>query len=229
MLGQLRQRFTAKKERFAEETQERIRQYATLERQAALQDMKQKHESQTLLNQAVSEYLTTVHPSFLLHPDVHRAVLNMLFARSEGTFSMSISMTKEMRKAYSFYHNDLKPFIVALEERGFRLNGNEELFLTSLLTKLRETNYRMLSERYGDFISIEMSLSDAFYRYFVVVPRESRFESGHLDFFATYLNHKKIEDFTWTKNKMKRQLRQFAKQHKHLSRKTSDQQLAKLG
>ncbi|PRO65371.1 hypothetical protein [Alkalicoccus urumqiensis] len=214
MFTGLKSRFEEKRAFLSRQTQDRIEQFASFERQQSLIEMERSQSQQSILNQEIGKYLKTVHPTFLLKQDVHRALLNMLYSRSEGTFNMNLSMTKEMRKAYSFYHNELKIFIALLERRGFRMEGREELFMQTFLTKLRENNYRYLSDVYGDFVPENASIAGAFEAYIDAVDRKDKYESGHLDFFATYLNQKGIADFTWTKNKMKRKLKQYEKAHK---------------
>lgn len=208
-------KFEAKRAVWAQETQQRITEYAELERELAMLEMKQNEKMQSLLNTGVEKYLKTVHPSFLLKPDIYRALLNMLYSRSEGTVSINMSMTKEMRKAYSFYHNELKFFINSLEKEGYQLEGNEETFLTSLLSKLRENNYRHCINQYGDFVPSGSSLFQAFDRYFEVVENEFKYEPGNVDFFASYLNHKEIVNYSWTKSHLKRNLKQYEKANKH--------------
>lgn len=215
MFHNLKEKFEAKRAVWAEQTQQRINEYAELERKSSLMEMKRKEKLQTLLNTEVEKYLRTVHPTFLLKPEVNRALLNMLHARSEGTVSINLSMTKEMRKAYSFYHNELKVFIDLLERKGFKMEGKEELFLTSFLAKLRENNYRLCLDVYGDFVPDNASLFEAFDRYFDVVEDEFKYESGNVDFFASYLNYKGIADYIWTKGRLKRKLKQYEKANKH--------------
>lgn len=214
MFAELKTRLNQKRAVWSQETQERIEQYAAYERQRSMKEMDRKQAQQSILNQEVEKYLRTVHPTFLLKPETHRALLNMLYARSEGTFNVNLSMTKDMRRAYSFYHDELKVFLSLIERKGFQTEGQEELFLQSFLTKLRENNYRSLSEAYGDFVPEEASVTEAFERYIDTVAEGNKYESGHLDFFATYLNHKGIADFTWTKGRMKRKLKHYEKAHK---------------
>ncbi|NJP36928.1 hypothetical protein [Alkalicoccus luteus] len=211
MLTSLKTKISQKRAVWMQETQERIEQFAQFEQKRSLEELERSQSQQFILNQEVGRYLKTVHPTFLLKPEVHRALLNLLYARAEGRFSMSISMTEEMRKAYSFYHNELKIFITLLGRRGFQIEGQEELFLQTFLTKLRENNFRRLLDVYGDFIPEDALITEAFARYVDTVDASSKYESGHLDFFATYLNHKNIADFTWTKGRLKRKLKQFDK------------------
>ncbi|ADH98749.1 hypothetical protein [Salisediminibacterium selenitireducens] len=215
MFQVLRSKLEAKRAVWSQETQQRIAEYAELEKQSALLEMERKESVQSLLNTEIGKYLRTEHPTFLLKPDVYRALLNMLHTRSEGTFNVSLTMTKDMRRAYAYYHNELKYFIDVIERKGFRLDGQEELFLNSFLTKLRENNYRYNLEQYGDFIPEHTSLIQAFDAYLEVMDTHEYLDSGKLDFFATYLNHKDIADFTWTKSKLKRKLKQYLKSHKH--------------
>lgn len=215
MFQVLRNKLEAKRAVWSQETQQRIAEYAEFEKQSALLEMERKESVQSLLNAEIGKYLRTEHPTFLLKTDVYRALLNMLHTRSEGTFNVSLTMTKDMRRAYSYYHNELKYFIDVLERKGFKLDGQEELFLESFLTKLRENNYRYNLEQYGDFIPENASLIQAFDAYLEVMDTHEYLDSGKLDFFATYLNHKDIADFTWTKSKLKRKLKQYLKSHKH--------------
>ncbi|MDQ0254959.1 hypothetical protein J2S74_002341 [Evansella vedderi] len=213
MFQTLMKKFEAKRAVLAAETQQRIAEYAEQERLEALRRMKKEEEQQRILNEEVEKYLRTVHPSFLLKPEVYQALLNMLLARSEESFSVSITMTSEMRKAYSFYHNELKYFIKLLERKGFEFTSNEEVFLNTFLTKLREKNYHLCLERYGDFLPEGINLADAFELYFDVVEDQFKYDSGNVDFFAVYLNHKGITDAHWTKSKLKKKLKQYEKSH----------------
>lgn len=214
MLAELKTRFEEKRAVWSKETQERIERFSAMEQRRSLEDMEREQSQQFILNQEVGKYLKTVHPTFLLKKDVNQALLNLLYARTEGTFSMNISMTKEMRKAYSFYHNELKIFIALLERKGFQMAGQEKLFLGTLLTRLRENNYRYLSEIYEDFVPENATVTEAFEFYIDQMSYENKYESGHLDFFALYLNEKNIADFTWTKSGLKRRLKQFEKANK---------------
>ncbi|SDO12947.1 hypothetical protein [Alkalicoccus daliensis] len=211
MFAGLKTRIEEKRALWSKETQERIERFAAFERRRSLEDMEREQSQHFILNQEVGKYLKTVNPTFLIKPEVNRALLNMLYARSEGTFSINMSMTKEMRKAYSFYHNELKVFIELIERKGFRMEGQEKFFMENFLTKLRENNFRYLTEVYGDFVPAEASITEAFELYLETVDFENKYESGHLDYFATYLNQKGIADFTWTKGRMKRKLKQFEK------------------
>lgn len=214
MFQSFKNKLEAKRAVWSEDTQQRIAKYAEEERNEALIQMEKNERVQSILNTEVEKYLRTVHPSFLLKPEVHRALLNMLYARSEGTVSINMTMTKEMRKAYSFYHNELKIFISLLERKGFVLEGYENTFLTTLLAKLRENNYRACLENYGDFVPEDSTLTKAFDLYFEVVEEDFKYNSGSVDFFAIYLNHKNIIDFTWTKSRLKRKLKQYEKANK---------------
>ncbi|PYZ93821.1 hypothetical protein CR194_11795 [Salipaludibacillus keqinensis] len=214
MFQQLKNKFEAKRAVWSQETQQRMTEYAELERKTALLEMKRNEKMQSLVNTEVEKYLRTVHPTFLLKPDVSRALLNMLHARSEGTVSININMTKEMRKAYSFYHSELKIFLNLLERKGYVIEGSEETFLNTFLTKLRENNYRLCLDIYGDFVPEGATLFEAFDRYFDIVEDDYKYESGNVDFFASYLNQKNI-DFSWTKGRLKRKLKQYEKANKH--------------
>jgi len=215
MFTSLKNKFEAKRAVWMQETQQRITEYAVVERQSALLEMQKNEKMQSLLNTEVEKYLRTVHPTFLLKPDVHHAVLNMLYSRSEGTVSINMNMTKEMRKAYSFYHNELKFFLSLLERKGFEVVGNEETFLTTFLTNLRENNYQLCMNLYGDFVPNGSSLFEAFDLYFVVIEDEYKYAPGNLDFFAAYLNQKEIVNYSWTKGRLKRKLKQYEKTNKH--------------
>ncbi|MCR6095453.1 hypothetical protein HXA31_11415 [Salipaludibacillus agaradhaerens] len=215
MFQNLKEKFEAKRAVWAEETQARINNYAILERRKMLAEMKRKETLQSLLNSEVSKYLKTVLPTFLLKPEASRALLNMLHARSEGTVSINLNMTKEMRQTHLFYHNELDVFITLLERKGFVLEGNEDLFLTSFLTTLREYNYRLCIDVYGDFVPDDASLLEAFDRYFETVEDKFKYESGNVDFFAAYLNQKGIVDGNLTKSRLKRKLKQYEKANKH--------------
>ncbi|MBU9721053.1 MULTISPECIES: hypothetical protein [Bacillaceae] len=209
MFQTLKKKFEAKQAVWAAETQRRIREYAEQERKASLEKMEKEQMLQRILNEEVNKYLRTVHPTFLLKPEAYKALLNMLHARSEGLMSLSITMTKEMRKVYSFYHNELEIFLKLLEKKGFKLEGKEDLFLTTFLNTLRENNYKKCLEHYGDFVPEGSSILEAFERYFDVVDDHLKYESGNVDFFATYLNRKEIADFTWTKSRLKRKLKHY--------------------
>ncbi|AOM82111.1 hypothetical protein [Salisediminibacterium beveridgei] len=215
MFQVLKNKLEAKRAVWSQETQERIAEYAEFEKKSALIEMEKKESVQTFLNAEIGKYLRTEHPTFLLKPDVYRAVLNMLYSRSEGTFNVSLTMTKDMRRAYSYYHNELKYFIDILEKKGFKFEGREQLFLNSFLTKLRENNFRYNLDQYGDFLPENASLIESFDAYLELMDTYEYLDSGKLDFFATYLNHKDIADFTWTRSKLKRMLKQYLKSHKH--------------
>ncbi|CAM3981000.1 hypothetical protein [Alkalicoccus chagannorensis] len=214
MFASMKTKLESKRAVLAEQTQQRIEQFAQFERQQSLEEMERQQSQQSILNQEVGKYLKTVHPAFLLKSEVNRAVLNMIYSRSEGTFNMNVSMTKEMRKAYSFYHNELKIFLSLLERKGFNLEGQEELFMQSFLTKLQENNFRYLADTYGEFVSENASITEAFEAYLDTVDRGSRYEIGHLDFFSSYLNQKGIVSFSWTTSRLKRKLRQYERAHK---------------
>ncbi|WP_078594954.1 hypothetical protein [Evansella clarkii] len=214
MFQTIKNRFEAKRAVWSEQTQQRIAEYAKQEQSASLRKMDMEEKQQRLLNEEVDKYLKTVHPAFLLKPEVNKALLNMLHARSEGTVSINLNMTKEMRKAYSFYHNDLKIFLQLLERKGFKVSGNEELFLNTFLTKLREKNFRVNFDQYGDFLPESVTLADALELYFDTVEAENKYDSGKIDFFAVYLNQKGITDIPLTKSRLKRKLKQFERANK---------------
>ncbi|MBU9713754.1 hypothetical protein [Evansella tamaricis] len=213
MFQTLIRKFEAKQAVWAKETQQRIMEYAEQERMRALEEMEQEQQRQHFLNVEVDKYLRTVHPTFLLKPEAYKALMNMLLARSEGLVSLSVTMTKEMRKVYSFYHNELVIFLRLLEKKGYQLAGKEEEFLTTFLTKLRENNYKQCLEQYGDFVPENATILEAFELYFDVVE-DFKYDSGNVDFFATYLNTKGIADFTWTKARLKRKLKQYENANK---------------
>lgn len=215
MFQNLKNKIEAKRAVWAQETQQRIAEYAELERESALLKIQRMEKMQLLLNTEVEKYLRTVHPTFLLKPDVYHALLNMLYSHSEDAVSINMSMTKEMRKAYSFYHNELKVFLSLLERKGYQLEGNEETFLTTLLTNLRENNYQYCINQYGDFVPSGSSLFEAFDRYFEMVEDEFKYASGNVDFFAVYLNQKGIVNYSWTKVSLKKHLKQYEKANKH--------------
>src|SRR5690554_6060103 len=124
MFQNLMRKFEAKRAVWTRETEQRIKEYAELERQTTLKRMEWEQKQQVLLNEEVRKYLRTVHPSFLLKPEIYKALLNMLHARSEGSASVNINMTKDMRKTYAYYHNELKVFLKLLERKGYILTGN---------------------------------------------------------------------------------------------------------
>ncbi|UCZ52358.1 hypothetical protein LGQ02_16135 [Bacillus shivajii] len=214
MFQTLKEKFEAKRAVWAEETQQRIAQYAEQEQLSSLKSMNKEEQEQNFLNVEVEKYLKTVHPAFLLKPEVTKAIFNMLHARSEGTVSININMTKEMRKAYSFYHNELKVFLRLLERKGFCLEGNEEKFLTTIITKLREKNYHECLEQYGDFLPENATIVEAFECYLETVEKERKYDCGKLDFFTSYLNQKGIAGITWSPAKLKRKLKQFERMNK---------------
>ncbi|MDG5787753.1 hypothetical protein QA612_09600 [Evansella sp. AB-P1] len=214
MFQNLMKKFETKRAVWAQETQQRIMEYAEQERLEALKRMEFEENQKSILNNEVEKYLRTVHPAFLLKPEVYKAVLNMLHARSEGTVSVNINMTKDMRKAYNYYHNELKVFLRLLEKKGYNFTGNEEVFLNTFITKLREKNYRQCFDQYGDFVPKQSTIFEAFDCYFEVVDDKEKYDSGHVDFFAIYLNQKGIVDFHWTKSRLKRKLKQYEKMHK---------------
>ena len=98
MFQNIKNKFEAKRAVWAEQTQQRIAEYAEQEQKSALEKMDKEERKQRILNEEVGKYLKAVHPTFLLKPEAHKALLNMLHARSEGTVSINFNMTKEMRK-----------------------------------------------------------------------------------------------------------------------------------
>ncbi|MFA9559095.1 hypothetical protein ACERII_17430 [Evansella sp. AB-rgal1] len=216
MFQNLVKKFEAKRAVWAQETQQRIMEYAEQERKAQLERMEKEAEQQRLLNEGVEKYLRTVHPTFLLKPEAYKALLNMLHARSEGSSSINMNMTKEMRKTYTFYNREFKVFLTLLEKKGYKLTGNEETFLNTFLTKLRENNYHLCLEKYGDFLPENVTLTEAFERYFEVMDDENKYDSGNIDFFAVYINQRGITETHWTKMSLKKKLKQFEKSNEDI-------------
>ncbi|SDH05107.1 hypothetical protein SAMN05192534_101448 [Alteribacillus persepolensis] len=213
MLKAMKEKFNQKRNVWAQETAQRIEEYAEQQRLASLRYMKKQEEINQLLHQEIEKYLYTIHPSFLLNPDVVRALHNRLIARSQGRFSVSLHVTSEMRLALDFYNTDLSVFIRLLEKKGFQLKGNEERFLTALLNKLSENNYRMYIERYGDFVQSHHTLQDAMYQYLERVEDYNKIDSGRLDFLHKYLVNKGLLSSDFSRKKMKRLVKSFDKMY----------------
>ncbi|MFB4165949.1 hypothetical protein ACE1TI_19655 [Alteribacillus sp. JSM 102045] len=213
MLKAMKHKFNQKRAVWAEETAQRIEEYAEQQRTASLEKMRKEEELNHLLHHEIEKYLYTIHPSFLLNPDVVKALHNRLIARSQGRFSISLHVTSEMRLALDFYNSDLSIFIRLLENKGFELKGNEERILTALLNKLSENNYRMYFDRYGDFVSENNSLQNAIYNYLKMVEDHSKYDSGRLDFLHKYLINKGLLSPEFTKKKMKKLVKSFDKMY----------------
>ncbi|WP_100398640.1 hypothetical protein [Bacillus sp. FJAT-44742] len=213
MLGTLKERMTWQRQKWAEETKERIREYAEFQRLESLKEIEKEEKTNEILHQEIDRYLKTAHPSFLLKPEVARALLNRLYARSSGRSSLSIHITREMRKASAFYNKEMVIFIMLLERKGVTFEGNEEKFMTIFMNKLSENNYRYCMEKYGDFVSEYESLEDAMYHYLEAVEENDKYESGHVDFFTKYLINKGILPAVTVKSKMRRRLKEFEHLH----------------
>ncbi|MBU8907559.1 hypothetical protein [Desertibacillus haloalkaliphilus] len=211
MFGALKKKFEEKRQSLSQETQQRIQEFAERQREEALAIAKREEEESRTIIADVDKYLSTTHLSFLLKPEISKAVLNMLYARSEGRKSPILQMTKEMRKAHMFYHKELSIFIRILEKKGVTLKGNEERFFTIFMNKLSENNFNACYDRYGDFIRKGASLEEAIAHYLEVVEEEFKFESGRLDFFAKYLIEKNIVSSSFNKSKLKKKIKAFEK------------------
>ncbi len=213
MLKAMKHKFYQKKSVWAEETAKRIEEYAEQQRLESLEKMKKEEDLSHLLHHEIEKYLYTIHPSFLLNPDVVRALHNRLIARSQGRFSVSLHVTSEMRLALDFYNSDLSVFIRLLEKKGFQLKGNEQRLLTALLNKLSENNYRTYLERYGDFVDENLSLQSAVYKYLERVEDHNKYDSGRLDFLHKYLINKGLLMPDFTIKKMKKLVKSFDKMY----------------
>ncbi|MFZ4452362.1 hypothetical protein [Salibacterium aidingense] len=213
MLKAMKQKLDQKRVLWAEGTAQRIEEYAEKERQESIRKMKREEETNHLLHQEIEKYLHTIHPSFLLNPDVARALHNRLLARSEEKFSFSLHVTSEIRLALDFYQSDLSIFIRLLEKKGFQLKGNEERFLTALLNKLSENNYRFYLERYGDFVNNADTLEDAVCKYLEKAENKKKYESGRFDFLTKYLINKELLAPDCTKKQVKKLVKSLEKKH----------------
>lgn len=209
-----KRKFAAKQAVWARETQQRIAEYAEHERQEIMEKLSREQQEWLVFNNEINNYLKTVQPVFLLKPEVCKALLNLLYARSDGTAGASVSLTKEVRKAYAFYHKELKVFLNLLERKGCSIQGKEERFLTMFMAKLRERNYQSHLEYYSDIIPGQCSVTEAFAMYFEAVEEENTYESGHVDFFATHLKNKRIVDAGLPLSRLIRNLKQYEKENK---------------
>ncbi|SFE35784.1 hypothetical protein [Alteribacillus iranensis] len=213
MLKAMRERFNQKRAEWAVETQQRIEEYAEQTRAQTLKKMQEEEEMNTMLHHEIDKYLDTIHPSFLLNPDVSRSLYQRLLARSQGRTPISLSLTSEMRLALDFYHSDLSIFIRLLEKKGFKWRGNENKFLSALLNKLSENNYRRYMDRYGDFAMEGQSLEEALLKYLEVVEDHNKFESGRIDFLNKYLINKGLLASDYTNKKLKKLVKTVGKLH----------------
>ncbi|WP_125555795.1 hypothetical protein [Salibacterium salarium] len=213
MLKAMKQKLDQKRVILAEGTAQRIEDYAESQHREALEKMKREEAVNHLLHQEIDKYLYTIHPSFLLNPDAASALQNRLIARSQGKLSFSLHVTSEMRLAHDFYNTDLSVFVRLLEKKGFSLLGNEGRFLTALLNKLSENNYRIYEDRYGSFINKHDTLYDAVYKYLEMADDKNKYESGRIDFLNKYLINKGLLEPDYTKKKLRKLMKSLEKKH----------------
>ncbi|MFB5661758.1 hypothetical protein [Alteribacillus sp. HJP-4] len=213
MLKAIRQKFEEKRASWALETENRINEYSVQKRADALSKLKKEEEINHLLHQEMENYLYTIHPSFLLKPEVAKALHNRLLARSQGKFCVAVHVTSDMRMALDFYNSDLSIFIRLLEKKGFKLNGNEERFLTAFLNKLSENNYRLFMDRFGDFVNEHDNIDAAFIKYLELVEDHRKYDHGQLDFLNKYFINKGVVAPDCTKRKLKKLVKSFEKAH----------------
>ncbi|RSL33739.1 hypothetical protein D7Z54_08570 [Salibacterium salarium] len=213
MLKAMKQKLNHKRIMLAEGTAQRIEDYAENQHREAFEKMKREETANHLLHQEIDKYLYTIHPSFLLNPDAAKVLQNRLLARSQGKFFFSFHVISEMRLATDFYNTDLSIFIRLLEKKGFQLTGNEDRFLTALLNKLSENNYRIYVDRYGYFVNENDTLQDAVYKYLEIADDKNKFESGRIDFLIKYLINKGLLSPDYTKKKMVKLIKSLEKRH----------------
>ncbi|WP_240375508.1 hypothetical protein [Bacillus piscicola] len=201
MLKAWRERIYAKRSEWSREKQQCPEEYAGM------------NKDEEMLHLEVEKYLYTIHPSFLLNPDVTRALHNWLLAYSQGRSIISLHVSSEMRIAFDFYKTDLSEFIRLLEKKGFTFTGNEERFLMVLLNKLSDKNYHRYLARYGDFVQEIRSLEKAVFRYLEVVDDRNRLESGRIDFLHNYLIHRGLLPSSYTTKKTKKLVKSLNKMY----------------
>lgn len=204
MLKAMKQKWMDKRDQLARQTEERIQGYNT-DLQVQMRQRRENDDwTDDLLNKDIEKYLYTIHPSFLLNDRVNRALYNRLLARAQGKYSLTLSVTSEMKLALDFYNTDLAVFLRLIEKKGFQLQGNEERFLLTLMNRLSENNYRMYKERYSELDAHNASLSDAVTSYLQQVPRAYQLETGRLDFFYKFLISEGLLPAGTTKKKLKK-------------------------
>ncbi|WP_018922341.1 hypothetical protein [Salsuginibacillus kocurii] len=213
MFNVIKERIQEQRSRWIKETQERIQEYAELER---IEAERRKHEEtyqQDLLNEELDRFVRSTQPSFCLHPEVTKSYRHRLYAYTNESSHFGLAVSKEMKKAHRFFNKDLMIFIKLLERKGFPMKGNEERFMEAFIQKVRTEHHEKVEAVYGEIVLEHSTLSEAFASYLEVLPDEEVFVSGNLDYLHQQLIAYEIIPSRRTFCQLKRHLKEYMSQH----------------
>jgi hypothetical protein len=168
-------------------------------------------EEQNILNKELDKYLSTVHPTFLLVPEVKKALYQILHARSYGT-NLEVTLTEELFETLmSFYNQELNIFLKLLENKGYTLKGREKEFVDSMISKIEEINYLTHLNKYGDFVDENDNLKAACYKFFELSGADNIYDAGVLSFILRYFYNKGVTSEEYNVWKFSEKLEEYFK------------------
>ncbi|QQK79971.1 hypothetical protein HUG20_08780 [Salicibibacter cibi] len=195
---------------------QRLQTFARRRRQLNVHDRIRENKNLAILEREMPRFLTMSMPVFLLRPEMERQLHQFLQTVDRNRVPSKLFFKKNARDQARFYHKDLFVFIKYLRKQGFDLNGHEALFAHVLLNHLAIISFQHMQKRYGLLTLRGDSLTDVFDRYLHLVNETDYYHIDHLEYLRQNLISKRMIPVTMTHNKLKRQLKQYEKNHEDL-------------
>ncbi|QDI90023.1 hypothetical protein EPH95_01570 [Salicibibacter halophilus] len=195
---------------------QRLQTFARWRRQMNVHERIRENEQLAILEREMPRFINMTMPVFLLRPEMERKLHQFLQTADQQRISSKQFFKKSGHDQGRFYQNELLVFIKYLRRQGFDLNGHEALFAHVLLNHLAISNLQRMQKRYGGLALRGDSLTDVFDRYLHLVDEKDYTSVGHLEYLRQTLVSKRIVPVTMSQNKLKRQLKQYEKNHEDL-------------
>ncbi|AXF54948.1 hypothetical protein [Salicibibacter kimchii] len=206
---------------------QRLQTFAKRRRQLNVHERIQENEKLSILEREMPRFINMTMPIFLLRPEMERQLHQFLQTAAQERVPSKFFFKKNGRDQALFYHKELSVFIKYLRKQGFYLNGHEALFAHVLLNHLAILSFQHMQRRYGLLTLSTDTLTDVFDRYLHLVNEKDYYRVDHLEYLRQNLISKRMVPVTTSQNKLKRQLKQYEKNHEDLQIHKFEQRLQK--
>ncbi|QQK76090.1 hypothetical protein HUG15_11320 [Salicibibacter cibarius] len=195
---------------------QRLQTFAERRRRLNVHERIRENENLATLEREMPRFINMTMPIFLLRPEMERQLHQFLQTVGQNRVPSKLFFKKNGRDHALFYHKDLFVFIKYLRKQGFDLKGHEALFAHVLLNHLAIISFQHMQKRYGLLTLRGDSLIDVFDRYLHLVNETNYYHIDHLEYLRQNLISKRLVPVTTSQNKLKRQLKQYEKNHEDL-------------
>ncbi|MBB6449115.1 hypothetical protein HNR44_001064 [Geomicrobium halophilum] len=192
---------------------QRMQAFTRRRRQMNVHERIKENEMAAILEDEMPRFIKMTKPTFFLRPEMERSLHQFLQTGGGQRNYAKPTLTKEARQLALFYNKELSLFIKYLQKQGFQLKGNEALFAHIFLNHVAIISFQQLQKRYGTVALRNEHISTVFDRYLHMVDEERYYDIDHLEYLRQNLISKRIVPVTMNLYRLKRQLKQYEKNH----------------